>query len=105
MGPADLVTLARALIGVGVAMLVVRSFGTDVPTSWVVAPAAVAVALDAVDGWVARRTGTVSSFGARFDMETDAALLLVLSTYVARDVGVWVLAIGLARYVFLAAKA
>lgn len=105
LGPADLVTLARALIGVGVAMLVVRSFGTDVPTSWVVAPAAVAVALDAVDGWVARRTGTVSSFGARFDMETDAALLLVLSTYVARDVGVWVLAIGLARYVFLAAKA
>ena len=37
-------------------------------------------------------------------METDAALLLVLSTYVARDLGLWVLAIGLARYVFLAAK-
>src|SRR5215207_3922243 len=37
-------------------------------------------------------------------METDAALLLVLSTYVARDLGLWVPAIGLARYVFLAAK-
>ena len=37
-------------------------------------------------------------------METDAALLLVLSVYVARDLGLWVLAIGLARYVFLAAK-
>ncbi len=104
LGPADLVTLARALIGVGVAVLVVRSFGTDVPPGWVVAPAAVALALDAVDGWVARRTGTVSLFGARFDMETDAAMLMVLSTYVARDVGLWVLAIGLARYVFLAAK-
>ena len=53
---------------------------------------------------MARRTGTVSRFGARFDMETDAALLLVLSAYVARDLGLWVLAIGLARYVFLAAK-
>ena len=66
--------------------------------------AAIALATDAIDGRVARRTGTVSRFGARFDMETDAALLLVLSTYVARDLGLWVLAIGLARYVFLAAK-
>ena len=66
--------------------------------------ASVALVTDAVDGRVARRTGTVSAFGARFDMETDAALLLVLSTYVARDLGLWVLAIGLARYVFLAAK-
>ena len=48
--------------------------------------------------------GRSAAFGARFDMETDAALLLVLSLYVARDLGLWVLAIGLARYVFLAAK-
>ena len=71
---------------------------------WSSALASVALATDAIDGRVARRTGTASRFGARFDMETDAALLLVLSTYVARDVGLWVLAIGLARYVFLAAK-
>ncbi len=103
-GPADLVTLTRALVGVGVAVLVVRSFGHHVPTALLVTLAAVALVLDAVDGWVARRTGTVSLFGARFDMETDAALLLVLSTYVAGDLGLWVLAIGLARYVFLAAR-
>src|SRR5687767_10530067 len=33
---------------------------------------AVALALDAVDGWLARRLQLVSSFGARFDLEVDA---------------------------------
>jgi phosphatidylglycerophosphate synthase len=63
----------------------------------------VALVLDAVDGVVARRTGTASSLGARFDMEVDAFLLLVLSAYVARTVGAWVLAIGVMRYLFVAA--
>ena len=65
--------------------------------------AVVALALDAVDGWVARRTGTASPLGARFDGEVDAFLILVLSVYVARSAGAWVLAIGAARYAFLAA--
>ena len=39
----------------------------------------VALALDGVDGQVARRTRTVSALGARFDMEVDAFLVLVLS--------------------------
>ena len=43
-----------------------------------------AAALDGVDGWVARRTRTASAFGARFDMETDALLILVLSALVWR---------------------
>ena len=46
-----------------------------------------ALLLDAVDGGVARRTGTVSGFGARFDMEVDAFLILVLSGYVAGRLG------------------
>ena len=62
----------------------------------------VALALDWVDGWVARRNGT-TSLGARFDGEVDAFLILVLSVYVARSAGAWVLAIGAARYAFLAA--
>ena len=65
---------------------------------------AVALALDWVDGQVARRTHTESAFGARFDMEVDAFLILVLSVYVARSAGAWVLAIGLARYLLLAAE-
>ena len=44
--------------------------------------AAVALALDAVDGAVARRTGTATTLGARFDGEVDAFLIGVLSVYV-----------------------
>ena len=65
--------------------------------------AALALVLDAVDGWVARRTRTTATLGARFDGEVDAFLILVLSVYVARSAGAWVLAIGAARYAFLAA--
>ena len=104
IGAANAITAVRAVLTVALAVLVVLSYEHDVPVALVVGLASVALATDAIDGRVARRTGTVSRFGARFDMETDAALLLVLSTYVARDVGLWVLAIGLARYVFLAAK-
>ena len=100
LGPANAITAVRAVLTLVLAVLVVR----EAPAGVIVTLAAVALVTDAVDGRVARRTGTVSRFGARFDMETDAALLLVLSLYVARDLGLWVLAIGLARYVFLAAK-
>ena len=100
-GAANAITAVRAGLTLVVAVLVVR----DTSAAVVASIAAVALASDAADGWVARRTRTVSRFGARFDMETDAALLLVLSIHVARDLGWWVLAIGLARYVFVAAKA
>jgi phosphatidylglycerophosphate synthase len=102
-GPADWVTLIRAtLVGV-VAALVAVSFHRPVPAAALVAVAAVALVLDAVDGQVARRTGTASELGARFDMEVDAFLILVLSVYVARSVGWWVLAIGAMRYAYVAA--
>jgi hypothetical protein len=102
LSPADWVTLARATLTVGVAALVADSFGESVPVTLLVSVAAVALALDAVDGWVARRTRT-GMLGARFDGEVDAFLILALSVYVARSAGVWVLAIGAARYAFLAA--
>jgi len=104
LGPADRVTLARAVLVGGVAALVADSFTGAIPVPVLVALASVALALDAVDGWVARRTGTVSTLGARFDMETDAFLILVLSGYVAFSFEMWwVLAIGAARYLFVAA--
>ena len=103
LGPADRVTLARATLVGGVTALVVDSFARPEPVALLVPLAAVALALDAVDGWVARRTGTVSELGARFDMEVDAFLILVLSAYVADSLGGWVLAIGLMRYAFAAA--
>jgi len=103
LGPAHWVTLARSTVAIAVAALVADSFARRVPVALVVALTAIALALDALDGWIARRTGTCSTLGAHFDAETDAFLILVLSVYVARWAGVWVLAIGGARYAFLAA--
>jgi phosphatidylglycerophosphate synthase len=70
-----------------------------------VALAIAALVLDGFDGWAARRQGVVSAFGARFDMEVDAFLILALSALVWRfdKAGAWVLASGLMRYVFVAA--
>jgi phosphatidylglycerophosphate synthase len=103
LGPADAVTLARATIVGAVTALVVQSFSRTTPMALLVTLSAVALVLDAVDGRVARRTGTASPLGARFDMEVDAFLILVLSAAVARPLGLWVLVIGLARYAFVAA--
>jgi phosphatidylglycerophosphate synthase len=100
---ADWVTLARAAVAFGVAALVADSFGQPVPVTTLASLAALALVLDAVDGYVARRTRTTAKLGAKFDGEVDAFLILVLSVYVARSAGAWVLAIGTARYAFLAA--
>ncbi|HSS57378.1 MAG TPA: CDP-alcohol phosphatidyltransferase family protein, partial [Solirubrobacteraceae bacterium] len=104
LGPASWLTLARATLAVGVAALAVDSFARDTPVALLVTLAAVALALDAADGWMARRTGTATGLGARFDGEVDAFLILALSVYVAPSVGAWVLAIGAARYLFLAGE-
>ena len=100
---ANWVTFARASLAVGVAGLVADSFAHRAPVTLLVSISALALALDFVDGWVARRTRTTAPLGAWLDGEVDAFLILVLSVYVARSAGVWVLAIGAARYVFLAA--
>ena len=126
LGPADLVTVTRGTLACVVAALTTSSLlgptvaGTSVGAATVggateaglagsvlrsplVALASVALALDAVDGWVARRTGTATSLGARLDMEVDAFLILVLSIAAAQLLGWWVLAIGLFRYALVAA--
>jgi phosphatidylglycerophosphate synthase len=96
LGPASWVTLARAMLAVGVAGLAAHSLTGDTPVALLVALASVALVLDAVDGWVARRTGTATAAGA--------FLILALSVYAAPTYGAWVLAIGAARYVFLAGE-
>jgi phosphatidylglycerophosphate synthase len=104
LGPASWVTLVRGTLAVGVAALVADSFSHEEPVALLVTFAAVALALDLVDGWAARRTGTVTALGARFDGEVDAFLILALSVYAAPIYGAWVLAIGAARYLFLAGE-
>jgi phosphatidylglycerophosphate synthase len=110
--PADHVTMARATLACASAALVTDALlpptGRTGPSTaavvLLVALATTGLVLDGVDGRVARATGTVSTLGARFDMEVDAFLVLVLSVNAARTLGPWVLAIGLARYALLAAE-
>ena len=105
LGPANGVTLVRAGLVVVITVLVMQSWSTDVPRSLIVALSSVALALDFVDGRLARARGAVTELGAAFDMETDAFLILVLSAYAVPLAGAWVILIGLARYLLLLATA
>jgi len=103
---ANRVTLGRTALAVPVlALAVFPSALGPVGLWWVIGLSTAVLVLDGVDGRIARRTGTQSAFGARFDMELDAALLLALSVLVWRGgrAGAWVLLIGLMRYGFVAA--
>jgi phosphatidylglycerophosphate synthase len=104
LGPANLLTGARASV---MALLAGVALGPGTPASgWALMSIAMLGAMaDAVDGPLARRSGMASRFGARFDMEVDALLILVLSILAWRVVpmGAWILAAGLLRYLFVAA--
>ena len=99
-GLANQVTLART----GLVCLAGSALLGGVGVSWSLAGViAIALALDAVDGWFARRLGLASRFGARFDLEIDALMILILSV-LAWQTGradAWVLAIGGMRYAFV----
>ena len=103
LGPADLVTLVRAGLACVCAGLVAARLGGPPALDALAWLAAASLTLDLVDGQVARRTGGGSRFGARFDGEADAFLMLVLSVYVASWAGAWVLLLGGVRYLFGAA--
>jgi phosphatidylglycerophosphate synthase len=101
--PADWVTLTRALLAAAVAGLVAESLFRPVSITALVTLSAIALVLDAVDGQIARRTGTATPLGGRLDGEVDAFLILLLSIVVSEEYGSWVLLIGAARYVLLLA--
>ena len=105
LGPANRVTLGRAVLVAMVAGALVVPAWVQQHALWVALVAGVALALDGVDGWVARRCRCASAFGARFDMELDAFLILVLCVHLLSmgKAGHWVLAIGAMRYAFVAA--
>jgi phosphatidylglycerophosphate synthase len=99
------VTLLRCGLACLIGGALVAS-GAGLVMSWSMAALiAVALSLDAVDGWLARRLKQASTFGARFDLEVDTLLLLILAMLLWQTdrVGPWVLAIGLLRYGFVAA--
>jgi phosphatidylglycerophosphate synthase len=68
--------------------------------------AAVALVLDGVDGWLARRRHEASEFGERFDMGADTAFTVILTLCLVAFalVGPWVLVIGLLRPAFVLAS-
>ena len=106
VGLANRVTLGRSLPVIAVIALTVWPGAlSERGYWWVLALSTVAMSLDGVDGQIARRTSTSTPFGARFDMEVDALLLLALSVMVALSdkVGAWVILIGAIRYLFVAA--
>lgn len=99
LGACNCVTLGRAAL---VAVLLGAVFETGFP--WVVfGLATIAFALDGVDGWLARRSGRSSDFGANFDMEIDALLgaVLALVLLASGTVGPAILILGFSRYVFV----
>lgn len=102
-GSANRVTLLRGVLIAALAGLIGR-LPADADIAWLVALTAfVAFLLDGVDGWLARRSGTATRFGARFDMELDNLLILVLAALAADlgKAGAWILLAGLLRYLFL----
>jgi phosphatidylglycerophosphate synthase len=108
LGLCNLVTLSRLALTASLAALVVSPAPLTDAEMWrAFAIAVTALLLDGVDGWAARRAGLASRFGARFDLEVDSvfALLLALLAYRTGEAGLWVIALGLPRYLFLAAGA
>jgi phosphatidylglycerophosphate synthase len=103
-GPANYVTTFRVMIMALIASLIGEP---AIPRAAAAASIATAVTtvLDGVDGWLARRSRMASAFGARFDMETDAALVMAMSILIWQygKAGPWALIGGMMRYLFLIA--
>jgi phosphatidylglycerophosphate synthase len=101
LGYCNLVTLVRLLF----TSVLLAPVVAPASTVLILALAITALILDGVDGWLARRLRQASDFGARFDMEVDAAfgLVLALNAWAAGTVGAVVLLLGLPRYCFAAA--
>ncbi|WP_189426650.1 CDP-alcohol phosphatidyltransferase family protein [Devosia pacifica] len=107
VGTANLITLLRlAMIMALVATLFSPPLLRDPTSAWVISSfALVALVFDGFDGFFARRQGLSSAYGARFDIEVDSAFALILSVmvFLAGKAGIWVLALGLPRYLFIGA--
>lgn len=94
-GLANVVTSVRLALAISLAL----------PAAWLGRTGAVALIvgcllLDGLDGWLARTRGDASPFGAHFDMETDALLVLMttLRLWLVEGYGAWVLIAGALRY-------
>jgi len=94
-GVANAITLLR----LGLEAIMISLLGRA-PGPLLGALVALTLGLDAVDGWLARRQRISSEFGAHFDMEVDAFLVLATSVllWLSGRCGAWVLVAGALRY-------
>lgn len=116
LGAANVITLLRlTIVGVLLAVFLGRVLA-DGPagagaagaatTVTVVVLSVIALSLDGVDGYLARRQRLTSRFGASFDMEVDSGFALVLSLLAALGpAGPLAVLLGLPRYAFALAGA
>jgi len=97
-GIANGVTALRLLAIVALGALL-----SSAPPHWLAALVLVLFALDGLDGSLARRRGVASEFGAHFDMETDALLVMTVTLLLFQGgkCGAWVLSAGLLRYAYV----
>ena len=104
-GPANQVSTTRAALAALVCALAFEPPSFRV-AALVSAAAFAATLLDGLDGRLARQSGMASAFGARFDLEIDALLIMALAVAAWRHdkAGPWVLLSGLMRYAFVAAS-
>ncbi|MFK7890674.1 MAG: CDP-alcohol phosphatidyltransferase family protein [Granulosicoccus sp.] len=110
-GPANTVTSVRAVATAVLASLIPVAGELQLHNNsysmWFVCLFALFIlALDGLDGYLARRSKTQTDFGARFDMETDAflALIIALIVWQSGKLGAWILLLGIVRYVFVLAS-
>ena len=97
-GLANIVTAGRLLL-----LLLLAAIAHRLNSSVLAASFLLALLLDVLDGYVARRGGHASAFGASFDMEVDAVFILLIGylLWLRAGLGLWVLGAGLLRYVYV----
>ena len=105
-GPANVLTLLRLALATLLLLPIVQpGLATGEPGWAILTLAVVTLALDGIDGPLARANGLAGTWGARFDMEVDSVFALLLSIAVWRIgvVGPWVILLGGLRYLFVLA--
>ena len=83
-GPANTLTAIRAAGALVLAAVALEPAELAESRAWIAGAGFILFLLDGVDGFLARRTGLDSAYGARFDIEVDAALTLALSALAFR---------------------
>lgn len=108
LGPANAITLLRGSLGASAGGMGVLALFSPLPNAltWAVLGIAIlALCLDGLDGWVARRMDCASPFGGRLDMELDGMFTIALSFWAwsSGAAGPWVLLSGALRPLFIVA--